>query len=121
MVSTEERQNLTDRTAITFWKRRKIFRRMLKPLKNQSKSIHPIDQNMKEAAGGMNIQAAFVNSTWLVFIPHACDMRVKRIEICIKETEENIWAFDTFSQLSRQHPSIGYIRKIPMPSTELHK
>lgn len=69
---------------------------MSKPLQNQSKSTHPIDHNMKEAVGGMNIQQALVNSTWLAFVPNACDMRLKRTEVCIKEMEGNIWAFDTF-------------------------
>lgn len=96
MVSTAERQNLTGRTAITSWKRWKIFRRMSKRLQNQSKSTHPIDYDVKGAVGGMNIQTALDNSTWLAFIPNACDIRLKRTEVCIKETEGYIWAFDTF-------------------------
>ena len=96
MVSTAERQNLTGRTAITSWKRWKTLRRMSKPLQSQPKSTHPIDHDVKEAVGGMNIQAALVNSAWLAFIPNACDMRLKRTEVCIKETEGNIWALDTF-------------------------
>lgn len=41
MVSTAERQNLTGRTAITSWKRWMIFRKMSKPLQNQSNPLPP--------------------------------------------------------------------------------
>jgi len=59
---------------------------MSKPLQ-KSKSTHPVDHNVKEAVGGMNIQAALVNSTWLAFIPNACDRRLKKTEVNIEEME----------------------------------
>lgn len=97
MVSTAERQNLTGRTAITSWKKnQKMFRGMSKHLQNQSKSTHHIDHSVKEAMGGMNVQVALVNSTWLAFSPNACDIRLKMTEVCIKEIKGNIWVFDTF-------------------------
>lgn len=84
-----------------------MFRGMSKPLQNQPKSTHHIDHSVKEAMGGMNVQVALVNSTWLAFSPNACDIRLKMTEVCIKEIKGNILVFDTFwqkGQLSKAAP-----------------